>query len=61
MRFLKLGIVLAILVFAAFAFADTVGFTYGNGSTLTVAGNLAGSNNQNTGVFTATSLFSSAD
>jgi|SRR5664279_379196 len=58
MRSLKLGIVLAILVFATSAFASTVGFTYGNGSTLTVAGNLAGSFDESTGVFTATSLIS---
>ena len=56
MRSLKLGIVIVILVFATSAFAATVGFTAGNGSTLVIVGNLNGSFDKTTGIFTATSL-----
>jgi hypothetical protein len=50
---LRLGIALAILVFATSAFASTVTFSYGNGSTLAVTGTLGGTFSG--GIFTATS------
>lgn len=55
--FIALIFALSTAAFAGIV-PSTVGFTYGNGSTLAVAGNLAGSYNQSTGVFTATSLLS---
>ena len=49
----KLGIALAILVFATSVLASTVTFSYGDGSTLAVTGTLSGTFNN--GVFTAAS------
>ena len=49
----KLGIALAILTLSTMAFADSVKFSYGNGSDLTVTGTLVG--NFSGGIFTATS------
>lgn len=50
---LKLGVALTMLVLSTSAFANTVNFSYGNGSSLLVHGTLTGTLNGN--VFTATS------
>jgi hypothetical protein len=49
----KLGIALAILTLSTMAFADSVKFSYGNGSDLTVTGTLIGKFSGS--IFTATS------
>ena len=50
---LKVGFALVLLMLSTAAFADTVSFSYGDGSTLFVQGTLAGT--LSGGVFTATS------